>query len=111
MRSVWVVLLSDSFSAVSCPFPWSNPPRLGWSPAHQLERAKSQVPDSLLSSPISDITLEFEIEEGQQYSQHGNQASAATPGASVFPGELAAKHLLTHHLFVNLQGSRIMPGW
>lgn len=26
--------------------------------------------------------------------------------ASVFPGELAAKHLLTHHLFVNLQGSQ-----
>ena len=31
--------------------------------------------------------------------------------ASVFPGELAAKHLLAHHLFVNLQGSRIMLGW
>ena len=33
-----------------------GPPRLGWSPAHQLERAKSQVPDSLLSSTISDAS-------------------------------------------------------
>ena len=102
--TLWFLL-----SAVSCPFPWSKVLQ-GWAGAQPTSlrepRARCLI---LFSAP--DITFEFEIERGSGIHSMEIKQVLLQFRASVFPGELVAKHLLAYHLFVNLQGSRIMPGW
>ena len=99
-------------SAVSCPFPWSKVLQ-GWAGAQPTSLREPRARCLTLFSAPPSVTSTWSLKLKRGNSIHSMEIKQVLLQfrASVFPGELAAKHLLAHHLFVNLQGSRIMLGW